>query len=435
MKRAAAVLALLALVGLISVGVVAFFWSDYHLGAARREIDRGHNAAGFAHLHSCRMVRPDHPEVLLLSARVARRRGAWTEAEDLLDRYWRQRGDDDALVLERLSLRASRGEVEAVRSLLESRIAQDDPGAALAREALIAGLMYRFQLDDAAWQIERWLQDDPEGTLALLFQGKLFQQREQNSQGRLDSYRRVLELDPEHDEARMLLTTALLEVSQGEEALGHAEYLRHRLPGNPNVLVQQAQALMLLNRGDESRPILDECIRGNPNHAAALSTRGRLARRAGDNEQAEHDLGLAVRLDPGDAAARDQYAQVLHSNGKTEEATQQREEHRRMLADIRRIHELVNGRLRERPNDAEAHFEVAMIAMRAGQFRTGHRWLLRTLEIDPNHLEAHRALAAFYRDTGNPILAARHRAIARAHPDAGRASSQLSADKPERKKQ
>jgi tetratricopeptide (TPR) repeat protein len=434
MKRAAAVLALLALVGLIFVGVAAFFWSDYHLSAARREIGRGHNAAGFAHLQSCRMVRSDHPEVLLLNARVARRRGAWTESEDLLDRYWRQRGDDDALVLERLLLRASRGEVEAVRPLLEARTAQNDPGAALAREALIAGLMYRFQLDDAERQIERWLDNDPDSTLALLLQGKLFQQRQQTS-GALDSYRRVLEFDPEYDEARMLLTTALLEVSQGEEALGHAEYLRYRLPGNPNVLVQQAQALMLLNRGDEARPILDECLRDNPNHAAALSTRGRLARRAGDNEQAEHDLGLAVRLDPGDTAARDQYAQVLHNNGKTEEAAQQREEYRRMLADIQRIHELVNGRLRERPNDAQAHFEAAMIAMRAGQFRTGHRWLLRTLEIDPNHLEAHRALAAFYRDTGNPILAARHRAIARAHPDAGRPSSQVSADKSERKKQ
>jgi tetratricopeptide (TPR) repeat protein len=434
MKRAAAVLALLALVSLISAGVATFFWSDYHLRAARREIDRGHNAAGFAHLESCRMVRPDHPEVLVLSARVSRRLGAWTESEELLDRYWRQRGDDDVLVLERLLLRASRGEVEAVRPLLEARIAQDDPGAALAREALIAGLIYRFRLDDAAWHIDRWLFNDPDNTQALLFQGKLFKQRQQTSEA-LDSYRRVLELDAEHDEARMLLTAALLEISQGEEALGHAEFLRHRLPGNPDVLVQQAQALMLLNRGDEARPILDECLRGNPHNAAALATRGRLARRAGDNEQAEHDLGLAVRLDPGDLAARDQYAQVLHSNGKTEAAALQREEHRRMLVDIQRINELVNGRLRERPNDAQAHFEVAMIAMRAGQFRSGHRWLLRTLELDPNHLEAHRALAAFYRDTGNPILAARHRAIARAHPDAGRASSQPSADKPERRKQ
>ena len=94
----------------------------------------------------------------------------------------------------------------------------------------------------------------------------------------------------------------------------------------------------------------------------------------------------------------------------------------------------LSGVMRRRIAVDASAAKVAMIAMRAGQFRTGHRWLLRTLEIDPNHLEAHRALAAFYRDTGNPILAARHHAIARAHPDAGRAPSQLSADKPEGKK-
>jgi len=433
MKRAVAVLALLALIGLAVGAVAAFFWSDYHLNAARREIDRGHNAAGIAHLKLCRMVRADHPDVLLLSARVARRTSGWTEAEELLDRYWRQRGDDEALVLERLLLRAARGEVDAVGPLLESRISQGGPSVPLVRDALVSGLLYRFRFDDAEKQVKLWLDDEPDSALAFLSQSKLYERREQRGEA-LASYRRVLEIDPDLDEARRSLTAILLILSQGEEALPHAEYLRHRLPDNPDVMVQHAQALMLLNRGGEARPILDECLASHPNHAGALATRGRLARRAGDNEQAEEDLGRAVRLDPGDPAARDQYAQVLHSNGKLEEAARQREEHRRMLADIQRISDLVNGRLHDRPNDATAHYEVAMIAMRAGQYRSAHRWLLRTLEIDPDHLDAHRALAAFYRDTGNPILAARHRAIARSHPQAGRAE-RTSASQPEGNKQ
>jgi tetratricopeptide (TPR) repeat protein len=421
MKRAVAVLALLSLVGLAIGAVTAFVWSDYHLSAARREIDRGHNAAGFAHLMCCRKIRADHPEVLLLSARVARRSGAWIEAEDLLDRYWRQRGDDDALVLERLLLRATRGEVEAVGPLLEARIDKGGPAVGLMRDALVAGLLYRYRFNDAEKQIQRWLHDEPNSALALLAQGKLDERREQQVDA-LRNYRLSLENDPELDEARMALTRLLLHVSYGEEALLHAEYLRQRLPNNPEVQVQVAQALALLNRANEARPILDDCLRGYPQHAAALALRGRLARRAGEYAQAEEDLARALQLDPGDAAVRDQYAQVLYHNGKREEATRQREEHRRMLADIKRIDELANGRLRDRPNDAAAHCEVAMIAMRAGLFRVAHRWLLRTLEIDPDYLEAHRALAAFYRDTGNPILAARHRAIARSHPQASRAS-------------
>src|SRR5262249_3534548 len=120
-RRALAWLAVLALAGLL--GALGMrLWAEYHLQAARRAVRRGHNAVAVRHLLACRRVRPDDPEVLLLSARVARRSGAWTEARVLLDRYWQQRGDDDPLVLERLLLRATRGEVEAVQPLLQLRI-------------------------------------------------------------------------------------------------------------------------------------------------------------------------------------------------------------------------------------------------------------------------------------------------------------------------
>src|SRR5205823_458805 len=106
-----------------------FFWFDHHLEAARQATERGHNAVAIEHLRACRLVRADHPEVLLLSARVTRRAGAWTESEALLDRYTELRGDDDALVLERLSLRATRGEIEATRPLLQLHIEQNDSAA------------------------------------------------------------------------------------------------------------------------------------------------------------------------------------------------------------------------------------------------------------------------------------------------------------------
>jgi tetratricopeptide (TPR) repeat protein len=332
-----------------------------------------------------------------------------------------------------LLLRAAQGEVEAVRPLLQARIDQDDPTAPLSREALIAGLLYRFQFDEAERQIESWLQADPDSTLALLAQGKLYERRDQHSEA-LPIYRRALEIDPELDEARMSMTTILLALSQGDEALPHLEYLRQRLPDNPDVVVQLAQALVLVNRGGEARPILDQCLHDHPDHAGALAARGRLARNDGDNQQAEEYLGRAVLLDPSETATRYQYALALQSNGKAEEAARQREEHRRMLADIQRIGELINGALRERPNDAAAHYEVAMIAMRAGQYRAAHRWLLRTLEIDPNYLDAHRTLATFYRETGNPILAARHRAIAGTQSRARRAA-ESAAGQAERTKQ
>jgi hypothetical protein len=62
--------AALGLVGLI-------FWINYHLRAARRAVDLGHNEPATYHLKACLRFGRDQREVLLLSARVARRRNAW----------------------------------------------------------------------------------------------------------------------------------------------------------------------------------------------------------------------------------------------------------------------------------------------------------------------------------------------------------------------
>src|SRR5262249_19703455 len=163
----------------------------------------------------------------------------------------------EGLVLERLLLQAARGGVDAV-PLLRARIEQDDPSAPLAREALIAGLLYRFRLNEAEKDIESWLKRDTGNTFALFARAKLQEERGQGSEA-MSTYRRLVELDPEHDEARLRMTALLLQLSQGEEALTHLEYLRRRLPESTEVLVRLAQALDLQARPDEARAALDEC--------------------------------------------------------------------------------------------------------------------------------------------------------------------------------
>jgi tetratricopeptide (TPR) repeat protein len=416
--RSLAKLALLALIGLAISVIGLYFWTHYHLRVARRAVDRGHNAVAISHLLRCRLIRPDDPEVLLLSARVARRGGAWAEAEALLDRYWRLHGDDDALVLERLLFQATRGEVESARPLLEARIDQDDPAAPagsrraarLAREALIAGLLHRFRLHEASVAIDRWLAREPESTLGLLSRGKLEELREQSGEA-LVTYRRLLDLDPQHDEARLRLTTILLRLGEGEEALAHLQHLRRRLPHHPEVLMQLGQALDLQGQTSEARAVLDECLRRHPDHAGTLAERGRLARRE-DGEQAEEYLRRAIELDPGNGRTRYQFYLTLNQNGKKAEAARELEALRRLEADVQRINELLRVQLQKTPDDAAVYHEVALIARRAGLTKESLRWLHSALQVDATHLPTHRALVTHYRETGNPILAARHRAIA-----------------------
>ena len=405
------ILALLALIGSACAAAGLFLWFDYHLRAARRAAELGHNPVAIEHLRQCRRLRPDSPEVLLLSARVARCSGAWGEAETLLDRYWELRGDDEALVFERLLLRATQGEEEATRLLLRTRTGADDPSAAVAWEAVVSGLIYRFRLKDAEDEIGRWLERYPDSPPALLALGKLQEQREETSEP-LQTYRRLVEIDPEHDQARMRMTGILMLLSQADEALPHLEYLRTRLPQHPELLVQSAQALDILGRVDEARATLDDCLRLHPDHASALLERGRIARRDGDAKLAETYLSRAVRLDPGNVTGRYQYSLVLTLNGKKAEAARQEEAVQRIQADVQRIKDLLQGRLQQKADDPSAYHEVASIALRAGRPKEALRWLLEALRVDPDHAPTHRTLAALYHDMGNPILSSRHRAIA-----------------------
>jgi len=75
-----------------------------------------------------------------------------------------------------------------------------------------------------------------------LERGKLQEQRQHTSEALL-AFRRVLELDPEHDEARMRLTAILLSPRQGEEAGAPAGCLRHGLPKSPEAQGQRGKAL------------------------------------------------------------------------------------------------------------------------------------------------------------------------------------------------
>ncbi len=387
-------------------------WAQYHLRAARAEVDRGHNAAAGRHLRAVRTIHPDNREALLLSARVARKSGAWDDAEAALDRYSQLYGDDEQLVFERLLMRVTHGELESTIPLLKARIDGGGPDARAAREAIVAGLLYMYRWAEAERYLNAWLEEAPDDTSALLLRGQMFEQQNLSSVALL-SFQRVIELDPEHLESRFRAATILLQLRRGDEALAHIPYLREQLPDNPEIQVQWARALALQGRNAEARAAIEDCLRRFPDYPSALTERGRFAMLDGDEPAAEVDFAHALRFDPGDISTRDQYALVLARNGKTAEAEREREEVKRLAADYQRISELSQGPLQSRPNDPSVPHEIGLIALRSGQPVDAIRWFKLALQIDPNYLPTHQTLAAYYHETDSPALAAKHRAMAR----------------------
>jgi tetratricopeptide (TPR) repeat protein len=384
---------------------------NQHLHAARLEVEKGHNSAAMRHLAWCRSVRPEQREVLILSARVARRFGSLEEADAILATYSREYGDDEQLVLERLLYRASRGELEESTPALRMRISQGGTAARLAREALTNGLIYRFRWKDAQALLDQWLGENPDDTLALLLKAKLVEQQ-LNHDGAIAIYRKILDLDPEQQEARLRYASLLIGRRQGEEAAAELAILRQALPDHAEVQVLWARALSLLGRTDEARAAIDECLATHPDYPPALLERGNTALLLGDEAVAERYLSRAARLDPGNAIVRNQYALVLARNGKASEAKAQYDAVKQLEADSERIAVLINGPLQNTPNDPQIHYEIGMIALRSGLTTEAIRWFTGALAVDPNHLPTHRILASVYHELENPVLSARHRAQA-----------------------
>ena len=102
---------------------------------------------------------------------------------------------------------------------------------------------------------------------------------------------------------------------------------------------------------------------------------------------------------------------VLARSGKTAEAEKERVRIATLEADGERIDKLVSGPLQKTPNDPAVHHEIGMIALRAGQPIEALRWFQSSLQVGPNYLPTHQILATYYHETGNPVLAAKHRAI------------------------
>jgi Flp pilus assembly protein TadD len=178
------------------------------------------------------------------------------------------------------------------------------------------------------------------------------------------------------------------------------------------VQILWTQALGLLGRTDEARLAGQRCFEKFPNSATALAERANFALHDDDVDLAEECLSRAVKLEPGNISFRTKYAIALGRNDKKAQSDAEYEKVRQLSADSERIDQLIRGPLQSNPNDAEIHHEIGMIALRSGKIKEAIQWFNAAIQLDPNHLQTHRRLATIYHELENPVLAAKHRAIA-----------------------
>src|SRR5262249_12373752 len=143
----------------------------------------------------------------------------------------------------------------------------------------------------------------PDNVQALFVRATVWRERYKMPQAIAD-YRRVLELDPQRDEARYDLALCLMEIrSEWEEALSLLEQVFRQSPNDPDVSVQMAVCYHGLGKTQQAREALDRVLREHPAHGLALRERGRQALEDEQPRDAERWLRQAVAVRPHDIHA------------------------------------------------------------------------------------------------------------------------------------
>jgi tetratricopeptide (TPR) repeat protein len=385
------------LVGLAVAALIAarpYLRAGYHLRRARSELQRYHNPQAIRHLHICRQTWPRDPEVLLLAARAARRARVYADTERLLRMYHEARGRDEAFTFEEMLL-AAETRLEQVADRCWSQVEAGHADAPLILEALTRGYLRQYRLGQARLCLDRWLRMQPDAPQALYLEGLLNLDYIHSHAAALTSYRRAVELDPEHEEARLGLAVALLSEKLFAEAAEHFERLRQAQPDNLSVRVGLAECLDGLGQPDPAERQVDEVLAHQPSFAPALSLRGQFALKRGQPDEAEAWLRQALRRKPMDHRARYSLSLCLQQNGKEEEARQEQRRLLQMEEDLKRFNEIVTREIAQRPTDPALHLTLGQILLRSGQEEEGVRWLQNSLRLDPAYVPARQALADY----------------------------------------
>ena len=399
-RRCSLLLGALFLIG-FAVLAVPHLRAWYHIRAAESDLARYHFADARTHLAICLREWPNSWRVHLLAARAARQDGASGEAEQHLHRCQELQPTSEDVLLEWALLHAASGDLASVEQFLWDQVRHGSAQTPLIWGALIEGYVRMYRISDALACLEGWLKRQPEDTQALFLQGSTWQQA-QRPLSALVGYRRVLELDPQRDDARWRLAQCLLKVGTPDEAVAHLEYLHPRHPENVEMTVELACGQFKQGQVARARQSLDAVLANHPDCVSALTERSRLELADGEPAQAEKWLRQVLEHNPEDAQASRLLQTSLLKQGKRSEADSLDARLSKLDEDFKRLEQICLHELGQGSRDPALHYELSTLLLRLGYRDAGRAWLLSALNLDPNYAPAHDALGRADRPEPRP---------------------------------
>jgi tetratricopeptide (TPR) repeat protein len=109
----------------------------------------------------------------------------------------------------------------------------------------------------------------------------------------------------------------------------------------------------------------------------------------------------------------------LQGQGRRQEAEAALAQYQKDAELLRRANMLLQDEIKHPSHNADALYELADLFLRSGQERLALYWLHQVLEVNPQHPEANKALAAYYEKKGDRKRAAKYRSRLTPSPPSG----------------
>jgi tetratricopeptide (TPR) repeat protein len=384
---------ILVLLFLVTGAAGVYFVGAAHLRAAQAAFDGHDLERAQAELDKCLTLWPRSYRAHLLAARTARRLYHYDAAQKHLDACENLEGRTDPVTLEAVLADVQRGRLSGTEQTLQRLMADHSPEAPLIMEALAVGYSKELQFPKAQHVLDELIQQQPGNRQALMLRG-LVGELQKRAEDAARDYERVLELDPQWDEARLGLADSFRESGRIREATAQYECLQQRRPENMFVILGLVQCLQASAELERAQQLLERLLTRDPTNVSALVERGRIAIRQGDLEEAETWLRKAVHYGPVILEAQQMLYVCLDAEHKRPEADNVLKAVKRLETDNARINRLTS-KIQDDPRNYSVRTEIGMLLLGVGREDEGVRWLNGVLQEDPKNVPAQRALAGY----------------------------------------
>jgi tetratricopeptide (TPR) repeat protein len=397
-KKTANVVAVIALALLIGFGLFvggANYWAWCHYAAAEKDLARGDYRPAREHLESCLLVWSGNGQVQYWMARTERCLGNFDQAAERLDKCEKLNWSEKAIRLERTLLRAQQGEFAEVENDLRAWATEDNEDSAAVLEVLAEQYVRIAEFGRAALYCEKLLKYYPQNVRIHQTMGQIY--LAWNDPPRAAPFlEKAVTLQPDNGLARQLLASVLVTVNQPKQALEHFTRLDEPYRSSQETLLGMARCYRASGEKEQYARALAKAAEKFPGSWEVLSEQGQLALDRGDLAGAEKRLRQAVALNGHHLNTLRLLSLCLRNKvgGDRAEAERVTNQYEQVKQDTELFRKLIVEKIPREPRNPDLYFELASVLSRLGDEKGSLDWLRRTLQIQPGHEGARKALQA-----------------------------------------